>query len=1323
MGLSESIPPALALTVGEAGGKLSLQGGPGTTPADFAWVTIEDLDLAIVGANGYPTGDAALERLKTRRLALRAATLGTAPAHLQASLDRCLHGDGGFADLRVWFGADAPWIGGRVTIGNREAPFTIRVALEPRATGTRRLRVFLGDVRLFAPLPLPAPLVGAALARAILAGCGGRTADLGAQQGAVDLAPLDLLLVPALVAWGWRMPDLAAVSLQSVSTHAGELRLAFDTEAAPLASEAGSPDGAASPSSWLEGERLPPALAEAEEKLFAGDVRAAELAYRRLLASRPDDRATQARLVALCAATGTSELEDRAHALTTQWPDFVPGWLFAALGAWSVDHRETAAALFLQAAELAAARGEAEDARLAREAASAARARPATAAISAAPAAAESPAIAIARALARGDRATADALIANRLAGTTDPLGRGALYAEIADAIVSAGGEAALALGTLRDVSLGASSDRGLDLRVELSERLGDAAETERALGELITRAVATGDMTRARALSERHARLAIALATEAIPRPTDAMDSGNVTGRTESVYATEADPQARSGALGALLRGFDQLAPDRQRAAYASFGRVAESTGDLERAEEAYWRGTHVDGQPAQRAEFLASHARLLLSRGNDRAAVADLDEALRIAPDHARVMAARADLAFRAHDRERARDLYARLDRLSDAAEIVPRETLVHRRAVLARAADDLAEAETCYRELAILEPRQIEARQALADLAQARGDLGAAAQRLEEVLRLLPLDALNGMLEVRERLGELYARLGDWGGARYYLELIVAHDGGRSPALERLVDVYERLGLFEEAASACERLSRLYLQPLKRAAVIFRQGELFLEALGDEPRAFNAFLKSSDLAPTFVPTALRLTAAFWARGRFDDVADLADELGPTGALAQAPLPARLRLAMSVAIARRDPARGRAAIAIDDAAAQPGEIALALAEAGHRLAAKHPRHLEPAVSMFYPAGEPDESDALTAPLAAMLRDDPAASAGGAAAALAWLADRRGDSATARPLFALAAFLHDPLDAPADAPDGGAAGRLGELGLCPVATTELLALGGVFDHPDVGGAAAPLRRALAALAHGLAGFGPLGSRPTTIGELALGTARRDGLYALAKTMAAPPLGLALTEGDVPPRDISVLATRPAIVTLTPAMLEFPDEELAFLTARAIDRLRSGLALIEAVTAGTVEDVDAVLQGASAALDEATTSTPELPLAAIAVAAELASADRAAALVGQAPRARVVDDMRSARQSLSDWSRFQEAAMQASDRFALIACRSPLAALRALHRMDAVDAPDSDDLSARERKTSFLRTSRLRALVSFMTSAGYADATRDLARA
>ena len=281
------------------------------------------------------------------------------------------------------------------------------------------------------------------------------------------------------------------------------------------------------------------------------------------------------------------------------------------------------------------------------------------------------------------------------------------------------------------------------------------------------------------------------------------------------------------------------------------------------------------------RKANSLVAKARVSLSRGEIPAATDDLEQALAAAPQHPGALVLLAEIAYRKQEWQRARELYATLEAAPDAADAVPRADLVSRRAALAQRLGDNAEAEAFYRELAILNPRHVDARRVLAELALARGDTATAALRLEELLRLLPAGASADLCDLRHRLGAVYAETGEWHGARYYLELVVDQEPGRLPALELLLQIYLKLGLSHEAAQTCGRLARLYPDPAHRAAVLYRQAEIRRTQLGDEAGALDAYLRSSDADPLFVPSRLRLVDHFWDEGDIDVVADLAGDL----------------------------------------------------------------------------------------------------------------------------------------------------------------------------------------------------------------------------------------------------------------------------------------------------------------------------------------------------------------------------------------------------------------------------------------------------------
>ena len=309
--------------------------------------------------------------------------------------------------------------------------------------------------------------------------------------------------------------------------------------------------------------------------------------------------------------------------------------------------------------------------------------------------------------------------------------------------------------------------------------------------------------------------------------------------------------------------------------------------TGD-EAAQQQYWRSAGVESEPVLRANSLVAKARVSLSRAEIAAATDDLEQALVAAPQHPGALVLLAEIAYRKQDWPRARELYIALELAPNVAEVVPREQIVQRRAALAQRLGDTAEAEAFYRELAILNPRHVEARRVLAELALARGDTATAALRLEELLRLLPAAGASADVgELRHRLGAIYAETGEWNGARYYLELVVDQDPSRLPALELLLQTYQKLDLYHEAAEACGRLARLYPDRAHRAAVLYRQAELRRNELHDEPGALDAYLRSSDADPQFVPSRLRLIDHFWAEGDIDVVADSAGDLANVEAL----------------------------------------------------------------------------------------------------------------------------------------------------------------------------------------------------------------------------------------------------------------------------------------------------------------------------------------------------------------------------------------------------------------------------------------------------
>jgi tetratricopeptide (TPR) repeat protein len=894
--------------------------------------------------------------------------------------------------------------------------------------------------------------------------------------------------------------------------------------------------------------------------------------------------------------------------------------------------------------------------------------------------------------MARGNVEAADRVFAARVEIAPSDAAAAALTTERARIRLMGPGGAAAALSLLRQVPLAALPEEGLVLRADLGERQASLDDALPALEELRTRAA-----DNAATIQEIDARIADlnARTKERATGSVDELEQALTTDPTNSgaaeelagLYAQITDPYHRAEALSGLLRRALGLSPERRKTIYAALGASAEASGDLERAEQAYWRAVTIEAEPALRANYLVSHARVLLARGETQTAMSELEEAISKVPHHPGALTVLADLTFRAHDWTRARQLYDALDATPEAADVIPRELLVQRRAVLADAQGDSADAEAFYRELAILNPRHADARRALAEIALGNGDFIAAAQRLEEVLRLLPTDALDQLLDVRQRLGAVYVHLGDWDAARHFLELVLAQDPSRVAALELLVEVYERLSLFREAAQACARLSRLYFEPARRAAILYRQGEILRAYLDDDSAAFDAFLKSADLDPRFVPTMVRLVHYFWANGDWGAVGDVAGDLEAAGFSPATDVEVAGRLALGSALA------GRAAPPWK-LTEHPFEAALAarlLAETGLQAGRRAPAELDLAL---VPVLEWAAGDAgLERTLTAMAETDPAHV--GALRALGRLAERADRTALARAAYALVAFAE---------PDDAITAAISALGPAPAASAEAMRVGGPGDHPSASG---PLRRALASLAGPLLGFGATGPAPAAAEGNTLRPPHATGLERLGALMKAPPFVAIVDEGERARVAISVVATRPAALRVTAAAADLSEHAWAFVAGRALEELRSGLAGLRGLSPA---EVKAVLLGAQAAL----TRRPGAGDRAEAAARWLAEGEPAAALPAGGERDRLVDDIGGALQALTDWEAFLEGASATACRIGLLACGSPSDALALLAREDVLLA--QGDPNDAEGRRAFLRSGAARELARFMLSAEYAKA-------
>jgi tetratricopeptide (TPR) repeat protein len=1197
---------------------------------------------------GQPNG------LRRRRGRLRAANLLIDGKRLQM-LAQATTLPEALTSIRLVFEKGRLIVAGGVSAAGRDADFKARLRLT--AGVGRRVRVNIEDIRVQGVPPVALSAIGAAVLTAF-------GQSLQADKPSADALDLDVLrpaLDELMVAEGWRLPDSADVRLSSAVVSLRGLELAWSEERSHAVPQA-QPPGMERTSQGYE----PPvaALKRSVDEAPRGPERAVVAHKLAAACERANDEEGAVAALRVCIENaGPGPLVGMA------WRRLVE--LYARRG----DPHAAARALMSSADDTRTGASEPERAAALVAAAEILRKRLALPGDAG---------MLLERAIAL-DPTSLEALEA--LEGLTTETGDFQRLADVLERklVVAARGpvEQQEIISRLVQIYSGPAPnhDRGRLLRERMA--LIDLETTPMVPIPPPNTRVGVPPVPEARTAPEIDSEKVVAAAL-AGDEP-DAMDT-EMTEMAEAAVpaAVRSVPTAPTGTSGR---------PSDQAAVLAAAGKTAEAGGDLEKAEQAYWRAASIEAEPAQRANYLVAHARVLLARGDVETARGQLESARERTPGHVGAGALLADISYRTQDWARARELYTLLDSAPSVTDVLPREVLVQRRAILADRFGDADEAEALYRELAILNPQHLSARKALSELARARGDLPGAAQRLEELLRLMPSDTSGELLDIRQRLGAMYAELGEWEAARHYLELVLTQDPARAPALELLLEAYDHLEMPAEAAKVCARLARLYYEPSRRAAALYRQAEILRDQLGNPSAALDAYLRSSDLDPRFVPSRLRLVDHFWNVGDLDVVAELANDLNAVPLSADSEPELIVRLAIATTTLRGGatsrfpftPALGQVAVrAIVEAAGHQEQIDNRPIEA-----------LDPMLTRARIWAGADGETTLYATLIDMVREDPGQP--GAASALGRFAETGVRLALANAAYGIAAFVVPGCPAAKHMPALPSPGHI---------TAEAVAIGGPADHPDF---VAPARRALAGLAAALLGYGTDAPAPKPTEGSGLPPSRATELRRIGDLLAAPPFIVVRDAGEPRAGDerrrLRVIPTQPAGLMIAAAAAALTDKGWAFVAGRALETLRSGLR-----TSGLAggQGLARLLEGARAVLAESEIDEPQ----ARAVAEWLRTPGSALLLGSPETRASVRAHVETALEALPDWPAFVRGAQHTRNRIGLLACTSPLDALNVL-KIEERAVPGRADTDTPEGRQAFLRTAVANELIGFMLSPAY----------
>jgi tetratricopeptide (TPR) repeat protein len=326
-------------------------------------------------------------------------------------------------------------------------------------------------------------------------------------------------------------------------------------------------------------------------------------------------------------------------------------------------------------------------------------------------------------------------------------------------------------------------------------------------------------------------------------------------------------------------------------------------------------WPEVHVyraraadDSRPKEeRAELLLAAAKTLeekLSRPLE--ALAACEEAVALVPTYAPAVEAFAHAAYRNQDWHRARDLYDQLWR--DPSERAKVE-ICYRRGLVYETLGDEQTADRSYSAALALDPKHRVALEGRSRLALFREDNSTAIDVLTQLERLITVDELEVLADVRQQLGRLLLREGRLDAAKAYLEGVLTLDSKRVRAMQSLLRVYEGKGEHQAMLSLLAQLMTTTADPLVRATFLYQRAEVLGARLGNEEAAIDCLLRAYDLAPEYPPTLWRLVDYYWERGDLESVAEMGTDLAAAEAIdAETPDLRYVRLAAATLLVHDD-------------------------------------------------------------------------------------------------------------------------------------------------------------------------------------------------------------------------------------------------------------------------------------------------------------------------------------------------------------------------------------------------------------------------------
>jgi hypothetical protein len=389
-----AVPPLrFSLTIVD--GRARLAGSPGPVPV---LGRVDRLALEVPGLRFPFDLSQGARAFRSRRCRLVEFGFSVAPLELEHALARAALGRFGLGEATVALTPAGLRLGLRAKVAGREAEVSAKVAFTALAQG--QWRVNLHDARVHGFVPIPAPLLLAALPAALGLFAGPDATDPTGAPAQIhwtaaappllrprgltefDLDVAAMVLVALLPAAGWRLPALGdgagdeALASLPVNLGAGRIGFALGrageiVEAAPLPPIDADATTRAIPMPIPDAPADRGLAALAEAALFTGDVRPAIEGFRRALVAQPDNDFARERLFQLLSASpdGLVELEALADDCLLARPNFLLALVAKAVAAAEDGRAPEAGWLYARVASEAEAAGELLDETAARLAA------------------------------------------------------------------------------------------------------------------------------------------------------------------------------------------------------------------------------------------------------------------------------------------------------------------------------------------------------------------------------------------------------------------------------------------------------------------------------------------------------------------------------------------------------------------------------------------------------------------------------------------------------------------------------------------------------------------------------------------------------------------------------------------------------------------------------------------------------------------------------------------------------------------------------------------------------------------------------------------